>query len=270
MLDSKNNLVSFIMKLNKSNLFRRFAKCSNFKLLEISSFLINSALISEEKIVLASRIPAQIYEDFTRIYKQIEFFPLIRVGGDLDGGYWIPDVLDKVDFCFSPGYGGMKSFENELSLYGITSFICDSRYKEIPDLKDSQFFYNFSLSSGTNLLENLISLKYWIDKSPASISTNLLLQMDIEGAEYDIFYSLERETIDKFGVIAIEIHDLQSLFVSDLFAIKFGVFWEKIGLNHTLIHYNDNLTAGFVKYKNRYFPRVIELTFIRNDWFKSV
>lgn len=53
-------------------------------------------------------------------------YPLVRIGGDSDGAYLIPDDLDGITNCFSPGVNNYKSFEDELSLrYGITCHMCD-------------------------------------------------------------------------------------------------------------------------------------------------
>lgn len=36
---------------------------------------------------------------------------LIRVGGPVDGGYWIPDDLEGIQAVFSPGVGNLSEFE---------------------------------------------------------------------------------------------------------------------------------------------------------------
>jgi hypothetical protein len=36
---------------------------------------------------------------------------LVRIGGEGDGGYLVPDDLDGVMACFSPGVGATASFE---------------------------------------------------------------------------------------------------------------------------------------------------------------
>ena len=49
----------------------------------------------------------------------------IRLGGQNDGGYVVPNDLDGINFCFSPGVGNISDFENELSLKKIKSFLAD-------------------------------------------------------------------------------------------------------------------------------------------------
>ena len=50
---------------------------------------------------------------------------LIRTGGELDGGYLIPDDMDGVKYCFSPGVSSVADFENDLAKRGIKSFLAD-------------------------------------------------------------------------------------------------------------------------------------------------
>jgi hypothetical protein len=38
---------------------------------------------------------------------------LIRLGGNGDGGYLVPDDLDGLDYCFSPGVSITANFEND-------------------------------------------------------------------------------------------------------------------------------------------------------------
>ena len=50
---------------------------------------------------------------------------LIRVGGEADGGYLLPDILSKSSYLFSPGCGNVFSFEEDMLKRNINSFITD-------------------------------------------------------------------------------------------------------------------------------------------------
>jgi hypothetical protein len=50
---------------------------------------------------------------------------LIRIGGEDDGGYLVPDDLQGIEYCFSPGVGKTSKFEKDLSNRGIHSFLAD-------------------------------------------------------------------------------------------------------------------------------------------------
>ena len=46
----------------------------------------------------------------------------IRIGGENDGGYIVPNDLKDVKYCFSPGVGSISKFEKELTQKGIKCF----------------------------------------------------------------------------------------------------------------------------------------------------
>src|SRR3954463_7181162 len=52
--------------------------------------------------------------------------PLIRVGGAGDGGYLLPDDLDGIAACFSPGVSNQATFEEDLLARGIPCFQADA------------------------------------------------------------------------------------------------------------------------------------------------
>ena len=41
-------------------------------------------------------------------------YNLIRIGSDNDGGYLVPDILDQIDSCFSPG---VEKFMNSKNIW---------------------------------------------------------------------------------------------------------------------------------------------------------
>jgi hypothetical protein len=51
--------------------------------------------------------------------------PLIRIGGDGAGGYLLPDDLEGIEYCFSPGVSTVADFESHLATLHIKSFLAD-------------------------------------------------------------------------------------------------------------------------------------------------
>jgi hypothetical protein len=81
--------------------------------------------------------------------------PLIRIGGDMDGAYLVPDDLDGIVACFSPGVSRTKYFEDFLAeRYGIQSHMCDFSC-DVDELKTP-------LKPGMQTF-----VKKWLDVSPA-------------------------------------------------------------------------------------------------------
>ena len=49
--------------------------------------------------------------------------PLIRLGPAGDGGYLVPDDLEGIEACFSPGVGGSFGFEHDCAQLGMQAFL---------------------------------------------------------------------------------------------------------------------------------------------------
>ena len=57
---------------------------------------------------------------------------LIRLGGEMDGGYLIPNDIENIDNCFSPGVSEVANFENDLTKKGIKCFLADYSVEHPP------------------------------------------------------------------------------------------------------------------------------------------
>ena len=51
---------------------------------------------------------------------------LVRIGPTDDGGYLLPDVLDGIEACFSPGVGTCSDFELACAERGMQVFLADA------------------------------------------------------------------------------------------------------------------------------------------------
>jgi len=75
---------------------------------------------------LAAAAAGELVEVFELLKPKASKTPLIRIGGDIDGSYLVPDDLDGIAACFSPGVNRIKYFEDFLTdHYGIQSHMCD-------------------------------------------------------------------------------------------------------------------------------------------------
>lgn len=70
---------------------------------------------------LNSKTELEIF--LSRFRKHYVSCDLTRIGGEGDGGYLVPNILDSISYCFSPGVDYKANFEKELSVkFNIKSF----------------------------------------------------------------------------------------------------------------------------------------------------
>lgn len=196
-------------------------------------------------------------------------FPLLRIGGDSDGSYLLPDDLAGISACFSPGVNNTKIFEDHLAdQYGIASHMCDKSSDpekfRTPLKEGKQTFIKKWLD--INGGDDSISLQEWVETSSPD-TNDLLLQIDIEGAEYRNLLETPREILRRFRIIVIELHRLNQIIDPATFAIVFEPFLNRLDQDFICVHAHPNNCCGEITVPGIgiNIPKVHELTFLRRD-----
>jgi len=193
--------------------------------------------------------------------------PMFRAGGPGDGGYWIPEDLQGIRFCFSPGVATNSSFEEELASRGIQIFLAD-RSVDGPPVENNRFhFIKKHIASYSDHRNGLISLDDWYEESIRGHTSeaDLLLQMDIEGSEYEVIHSISRTLLKKFKVIVIEFHNLHQLLNCNQIGMMERAF-SKILQGFEVVHFEENPFAGYFEVSGKKYARLLEVTFVRKNW----
>lgn len=189
---------------------------------------------------------------------------LIMIGDGGDGTYILPDDLLGVAHCFSPGVGPVAKFEENLFLkFGINSFLIDASVDSIPSDMSEAFVFD-KLFLGATTRPGFISLQDWVLKYAGSNSDDLLLQIDIEGAEYAALLATPADILKRFRIIAIELHNLDMLYLPQ-FRLVFSECLSKLREDFVVCYAHPNNCCGSIVLEGKTIPRVIELTLARKD-----
>lgn len=195
-----------------------------------------------------------------RLQPETSDIPLIRMGGPHDGGYLVPDDLKGIEACISPGVSDECSFDEDAAARGMEVYMADASVDGPPNANPRFHFAKKFLDTFNS--EHTITLDdYCRDVRPGS---DLLLEMDIEGAEYRVIQSASNETMERFRIIVIEFHALTSLFTAFGFDQISSVF-DKLLRTHAVVHVHPN-NAGPTFGKGEIgIPPYLEFTFHRRD-----
>jgi hypothetical protein len=141
----------------------------------------------------------------------------------------VPDIINDIEYCFSPGVGSQTEFEDELLYkYNIKSFLLDGTV----DYKGNHHFIKKNLDSYNS--RNTITIECWLSKFPEIKNTNnLLLQMDIENNEVEVLLNTDLDVLKKFKIIIIEFHNFDDLY-SDLVMNLYIKIFNKLESIHLL------------------------------------
>ena len=191
---------------------------------------------------------------------------LVRIGGTGDGSYLIPNDLIGSMYCFSPGVSDTSNFESDLSKLGIKSFLADNSV-DAPPIAHRDFDF---IKKHLGIIDNdqFITLKSWIS-SKVGTNNDLILQMDIEGAEYNCLENEKIETLSQFRIMVIEFHNLENLFYAERFEVIAPIF-EKILTMFHVVHIHPNNSSTLFTRDNISIPSAMEFTFLRKDRVKEI
>ena len=209
--------------------------------------------------------------DITNFIKELKIsdlgYELIRIGPEGDGGYLLPNILNQIEYCFSPGVGEINKFEEHLYTFGIESFLADGT-KNRPTSEFQNFdFIKKNLASLND--DRNITLKNWMDEKKMSNNSNLLLQMDIEGSEYEVIHSTPSKYLEKFKILIIEFHNFEQI-LNEFSFLNIQKAISKILKDFNVCHIHPNNCCGVHNFENLDIPSVLEITFLRKDLVKSI
>jgi hypothetical protein len=200
-------------------------------------------------------------------------YKLIRIGGNKDGAYLLPNDLTNIKACFSPGVNNFKNFEDDLTfLYNIQCHMCDKSSDpeklKTPLVDGMQTFQKKWLD--VNNADDSISLEEWVMAYSPNPKDDLILQMDIEGAEYRNLLNTPEEILKRFRIMVIEFHCLDNITNSQVFSEVLLPVFSKIDKYFQCVHAHANnfsKSSYIVSGTNINLPTFIELTFLRKDRF---
>ena len=119
-------------------------------------------IIKNDMITCKASPTTKIEKFIKRFRENYISVDLIRIGGDADGGYLIPNIFDRIAYCLSPGVADTADFEVALSRrYGIKSFMIDGSVASAPFADDNFHFTKKFLGHRTN--GDFITLSDWME-----------------------------------------------------------------------------------------------------------
>ena len=219
---------------------------------------ISQKAVEKEKVV----------ELIERLHPVRTQFELIRLGPNKDGGYLVPNCLEDIVACFSPGVAKVSEFEHDCLQRGMKIFMADkSVEKPNWDVAEDRYDFQKKFIGCTNN-EEFMTLDTWVDSTGLPNDAELLLQMDIEGGEYATLMNASDELMKRFKVVVIEFHRLQHLWNRGFFMIAETVF-KKLLQTHICVHLHPNNFGGTERsvfsQNGVDIPKVMEFSFVRKD-----
>lgn len=225
-------------------------------------FKIVGLLIGKKRLVTDLTKKIEVVSLMQKLSPVVTDKGLIRLGPDGDGGYLVPDDLVGIEACFSPGVNNVSGFERDCANLGMKVYLAD---KSVDSPAEVHNLFKFTKKYiGSTVNDDYMTLDYWVKSSGVAEKSDLILQIDIEGYEYETFYNCSDDLMNRFRIIVVEFHDLDQIWNKHYFKLVSRVF-DKILQTHKCVHIHPNNSYGSVKRSGLEIPCLAEFTFIRKD-----
>lgn len=159
------------------------------------------------------------------------------------------------------------SWDDAIAERGINVFAYDLAPNALPEMNPRIRRFKNGLTGKLDPAHpDLETLPRLIEQNGHSNENNMLLKMDIEGAEYSVLQSIDAKTLKRFKQIVVEFH---GLIYADLENV-IGISIDKLNATHQLVHVHGNNGGKFIMRGGLLLPEMLECTYLRRSDYKFV
>lgn len=181
-----------------------------------------------------------------------------RVGKPYDGGYVLADDFSKDMIVYSFGIAGDVSFDEQLADKNMDIHMYDHTIPHLPKNHNKFHFHKTGISAVDEPENSKLSMKTILDENGHLGNHNLILKMDVEGAEWDFINTTPSEILNQFTQIIFEFHRL----TDTANAQNILNALDKLNETHQLVWIHANNFGHIEEAGNIEIPAYIEATYM--------
>lgn len=250
-------------KMNKRENVTVIITATDKRVNDILLETVADAGITVRNIMEPMVIYAPEKEEYFKRFKELcrvkasEEYELARIGGQNDGGYVMLDDFKQGDIAYSFGIGDNIVWDKDMADRGAKVYCYDPTVKELPEEYEGLEFYRIGIASDDAVKNRMLSLETILKNNGHEDCKNMILKMDVEGAEWDFLESTSSETLSKFSQMTFEMHDVTNLLRQEN---VIGIL-QKIRKTHEPVWVHANNVGGVECADGVEIPPLLEITF---------
>ena len=172
--------------------------------------------------------------------------------------------------AYSFGISDDVSWDLDMARRGYDIFMYDPTIDALPLSNDKFHFFKEGIFGIEVKEKSLNTLENFIKRNGHENKSNMILKMDVEGAEWSFLSTVSSKTLSQFDQMTFEFHKMILSKSKERIMLVFNCF-SKIIQTHSLVHAHANNYGGFIILDdNNLFPNNLELTFVRNSNYNLV
>lgn len=189
---------------------------------------------------------------------------LVRIGEKSDGGYIMLNDFTSGSCAYSFGINNDVSWDNEMAERGYNIYMYDHTIDHLPYERNEFHFFKQGISANTEDAPRLITLEQMLKINGHMNLTDMVMKMDVEGYEWEIFRDVKEEILLKFKQIVVEFHYIFNTEKMDeiLFVLR------KLNNTHQVVHVHANNYANVFWYNENPYLDTLEVTYVRRQEYE--
>lgn len=187
----------------------------------------------------------------------------VRLGRENDGGYVMLDAFSPEQIAYSFGINDDVSFDLDLARRGMQVWMYDHTIEALPEEHPLFRFSPRGVRGAREEDENLATFQSLLEENGHAAHADIILKMDVEGAEWDALAALPEASLANMAQIALELHNLHRLAEGGEDAARMFHVLEKLRLHHEVVHIHPNNNGSLHVIGGYPVPEVLEITYAR-------
>ena len=192
----------------------------------------------------------------------------IRIGKSNDGGYIMVDNFKnnfESNIVYSFGISNDVSWDSDMAARGYEVFMYDPTINGLPQQNKKFHFFKEGILGIEIKEQSLNTLENFIKMNGHENKTDMILKMDVEGAEWSFLATVSSKTLSQFDQMVFEFHDMTAHKDKSLMNATLACL-TKINRTHSLVHLHANNYSSFTIFDDKIlFPNVLELTYVKTS-----
>lgn len=183
---------------------------------------------------------------------------LIRIGRDNDGGYVMLKDFSPNTHAYSFGIADDVSWDAAIAEMGLKVYMYDHTIGNSPRNFKNGTFYSIGISGKDSADGNVLSIRTILEKSGDIQKKDLLLKMDVEGAEWEFILETPSCILENFAQMTFEFHGLLNKNKQELVIEALA----KLNKTHQVIWVHGNNAKHAYNAKGLILPYLLEATYV--------
>lgn len=189
----------------------------------------------------------------------------LRIGAQPgDGAYVMLDMLRPAQRVLSFGIGRNVSFDLAMADRGHQMFLYDHTIEAPPASHPLFHFQRSGIGAQDDPDGPLLSLETHVAKLPGPPTRDMILKLDVEGAEWPMLAATRSNLLARFEQIVLEIHGLGRL-DHRLWHTRVRQGLLRLRATHRLVHVHANNQAPPLMVQGFPVSNLLELSWVRSD-----